>query len=463
MNAHDWGPWTRGPRSPDEHPDAPLGLWCRYRYAEARELACELLPRARPAGLRVAAAMFSQAALQFGGVPISYSRDRSWYRRGEHGDLTYHNVRNAVRAGVGSGILETLKPPHSDTGFQSVLRGTSTLLSRISAEGETGHAKPLVLQGFRDVCSANMVWAPSGGRPPEWVVSPGNVLVSRRGGSGPVVGLGGGSRMRTMERRVRRLNDYLCQTDAWLTVPTSPDGFVWFGHEYGAQRVSLWSRFVHASFVARRRDRWRFGGRLYGPWWQSIPRWARLGFRPDGTVAKTRQPGDVCLLRIDGEDTVEPDFRCLHPGLLYAAVGRSLEGDAYEVAGVERGTAKIALNALINASSVQTAVRVLSDSRPCALGLPQREAVRIVETLLSRHAPIRELLGRDAGVALQRIDAGMALDICLGLFDEAIPVLPVHDSFVCRLRDVGRVEEVMHDTLDRVLAECRRSGLGADL
>jgi hypothetical protein len=58
------------------------------------------------------------------------------------------------------------------------------------------------------------------------------------------------------------------------------------------------------------RDDFRLGGRFYGPWWQNIEKAKRRG------------------ILIAGSQTVERDYRQLHPRLLYAMAGRVLDGDA---------------------------------------------------------------------------------------------------------------------------------------
>lgn len=288
------------------------------------------------------------------------------------------------------------------------------------------------------------------------------VVVSRRRGGDVLTWGSPSSRIRPVERGLRRLNQALLQVDIRVLAPTTPDGFIDFETDEGrVVRVNVWARLLHASYIALGQDRWRYGGRLYGGFWQSIPRWARLGLRPNGDVAGERRPDDLVLLHIDGERTAESDFSCLHPRLLYAAAGGELTGDAYDVPGFDRGHAKIALNALVNATSVRRAIAALTDRRACSAspGLPHDDARRLVELLLERHRRIEPLLGRDAGIVLQNVDGRMALDIALTLFEEGVPVLPVHDSFVCRECDLRRVEEVMSDRLEQEQRRLRRDGL----
>ena len=86
------------------------------------------------------------------------------------------------------------------------------------------------------------------------------------------------------------------------------------------------------------------GGRFYGGWWQEIPKQYRH------------------RILIDGKQTVEFDYSNLHPTFLYLQEGLNLQDDAYEgIVGtaarnnnapeiINRGTAKVVLNAMLNAS-----------------------------------------------------------------------------------------------------------------
>ena len=87
---------------------------------------------------------------------------------------------------------------------------------------------------------------------------------------------------------------------------------------------------------------WTMGGRFYGPWPQSVPK----EYRPD--------------LLMDGQPTVEPDYRELHPTLLYALEGKRLDGGAYDVDGWPRRLVKVAFNVVLNASNKTGALRAVA-------------------------------------------------------------------------------------------------------
>ncbi len=451
--------WHGGPRDVHEHPDVPLDPCCRFRIEECKEIAAEVLAGRRRASQTFGAALLGQAALEYGTTCVSYSRRVSWYSGRSPGARTVIGTIDDLEA---MGLIETHKPRHSADGFQSVLAAGPRLVERLDLEGEVRGLKPLCARDFTAKRFPITVCGPVVPRP---AVSPVGCVLSRRRRGELVCVAGRRSSIREEVCRVQQLNDFLCDVDIDLRVPTSRHGFVEFKPQPDkarrslVHRVNLGDRSVVASHVALRNDRWKYGGRLYGGYWQSTPRWARSGIRPDGEPAKTRRPGDIVLLHIDGDPTVEPDFRCLHADLLYASVELDPDGDPYVVDGFSRDDGKIALNALVNASSVESAIRVLADHRRDKPGLERPLAERLVAELRRRNRPIDHLLGRDAGIVLQNVDGRTCLEICCRLFGEGIPVLPVHDSFVSRERDAARVEEVMLEELDKAKSRLPSEGL----
>ena len=76
--------------------------------------------------------------------------------------------------------------------------------------------------------------------------------------------------------------------------------------------------------------------------WQSLPAAIREG------------------IRLDGEPTIEEDFNCCHLRLLFALAGEDLgDRDAYSEVGLPRREVKLAIQVMLNASSVPSTVGVL--------------------------------------------------------------------------------------------------------
>jgi hypothetical protein len=163
---------------------------------------------------------------------------------------------------------------------------------------------------------------------------------------------------------------------------------------------------------------WASGGRLYGGWWINLPKAERA------------------RLTIAGEPIVELDYARLHPTILFARIGQKLDFDPYMVPGLEgaalRALGKRTFNRLINKTSPASGMRprlpaAAEDLAALPPGLTFREYLgRFVERL----APIAGFFGSAEGLRLQREDSDLAIGVLEQLEAAAIPVLPVHDSFI---------------------------------
>jgi hypothetical protein len=151
------------------------------------------------------------------------------------------------------------------------------------------------------------------------------------------------------------------------------------------------------------------GGRFYGGWWMSLQR--------------HRRPG----LLIDGEVTVEMDYRALHPRLCYLLSGHDwpMDADPYTLPNAHhlpRKLAKAAFTRLLN---------VAGDAIPKApKGTARRVWLDALASVRQHHAAVADWFGGGRGMELQRIDSDMAAAILGSLAYRGIPCLPVHDSFI---------------------------------
>ena len=164
------------------------------------------------------------------------------------------------------------------------------------------------------------------------------------------------------------------------------------------------------------------GGRFYGGWWQVIP-----------SEYRTR-------IRINEKRTVELDFGTLHPTMLYSEVGLKPPEDSYQIGLFPRSSTGMAsleayrqlvkrcFNAMLNAK--HPLKRPPRDVDLSAWGLKWDQ---IVEAIFERHKPIADQFFTGRGLLLQREDSDIAGNVMedfarrMGL----VPLLPVHDSFIC--------------------------------
>ena len=172
------------------------------------------------------------------------------------------------------------------------------------------------------------------------------------------------------------------------------------------------------------------GGRLYGPW-QNIP-----------SAYRKR-------LTLNGEPVAEPDFDYLHAQLLYAMIGRSIDKDFDPYRDDEafpRSYGKLALLIGVNARTPQAAIHALAGE----IQKHRKEdfldvlyASAIFRRVKAINEPIKQFIGSDQGVRLQKIDGDLAIRVIQACMKDGIPVLPVHDSFIVPERYKCRTNEHM--------------------
>ncbi len=173
------------------------------------------------------------------------------------------------------------------------------------------------------------------------------------------------------------------------------------------------------------------GGRSYGHFVENIPKAIRA------------------QLTIGGEPVAEPDYPAHHLRILYALCDLPLPGDPYVLDGWDRGMVKLAVLILINAPTLQSAIGAIRRR----YGINWRTALRLIEAIKVRHAPIEAHFHSGAGRWLQRIDADMAERVLLGLIRQGCPALPIHDSFVVPAKHDGIAREEMVEAFETVIGK----------
>ena len=176
------------------------------------------------------------------------------------------------------------------------------------------------------------------------------------------------------------------------------------------------------------------GGRFYGGWWEGIPSEYRA------------------KLLINGKRTEELDFSSLHPTILYAKHGLALPKDAYELSlrptkfpkGKSivdfRKVVKRAFNAMLNANK-----KLHAPPRELALHEWGIKWGELVSAIRDQHTPIANEFFSGVGLTLQYEDSQIAekLMIQFAQANGMVPLLPVHDSFICHHGYAKEVREMM--------------------
>lgn len=216
-----------------------------------------------------------------------------------------------------------------------------------------------------------------------------------------------------------------------------------------------------------------------------------LGGRFYGEFQTLRKHERSTIL-IDGHETVEPDYSCLHIALLYAMAGLQIDlsTDAYATEGFDRKTIKLCMLRLVNSENLTAFKSIITRSssaearkaardyekaykawvadqrigfyrdppeKPVTLryfidDLPQGlKGENVLNAILKRHSAIADQFGQpDIGLRLQHLDSEIMGAVLMRLSSEGVPVLPVHDSVRCREQDQAKVMQVMHEEYQRV-------------
>jgi hypothetical protein len=85
----------------------------------------------------------------------------------------------------------------------------------------------------------------------------------------------------------------------------------------------------------------------------------------------------------------------------------------------------------------------------------QKDAVRLIETLTARHAPIAEMLCSDAGMTLMSLDSRIMLAAVDRLIALGIRCIPIHDSILVAQQHEGEAREALNYGWCGILASLR--------
>ena len=153
-------------------------------------------------------------------------------------------------------------------------------------------------------------------------------------------------------------------------------------------------------------------------------------------------------IMIDGEKTVELDFSCYHPTMIAAMCSETLSVDPYSlpydlVDSWGRADHKKAVNGIINCSSKKAANGFLQ-----SLGI--KKPSRYIAAVLNLTPYLKDFIGTDAGVRLQKTDSDIANRIMIEFINTTgSAILCWHDSF----RVQEKYEDLLKDIMKRTFRE----------
>ena len=255
--------------------------------------------------------------------------------------------------------------------------------------------------------------------------------------------------VRRMRADLNKINKFIATQAIGLMVTDSKlkkiasKAFRWRGY-YEKKRpavLNLQSVFLRRVFA---RSRFEFGGRLYGAWWQTVPKEGRAH------------------ITINGMPTVEIDYSALHPAILYHRAGLELpNGDLYDIglrdtanptydASIEpyasqRPIIKKYINAKLN--DLNDEYR-LEKKKQAKLGITLSELRKRVEQRLPE---VAKHFGTDIGLRLQRMDSDIAVKVVLKMQAQGIAALAIHDSFLVDITERNALMTAMTEAYFEVV------------
>lgn len=198
--------------------------------------------------------------------------------------------------------------------------------------------------------------------------------------------------------------------------------------EYRGRKVRLHRVFNRGNFDC--------GGRFYGGWWQNV----KSHVRP--------------AITIDGQHTIEADFRGFNPAVLLAEAGQPIPDDPYcPIVGASapddlRDHAKSTLAALLNSKTGTT-----EEPRDFDRTRWGMTAKGFRQKVLDAFPMVPAMLGTDKGLALQRLESDIAEAIMLHFVRQGHAILSIHDAFIVQAHLERELVQVMKDTFKARLGQ----------
>ncbi|SMO33199.1 hypothetical protein [Ruegeria faecimaris] len=218
------------------------------------------------------------------------------------------------------------------------------------------------------------------------------------------------------------INNVNANADVTLSRPLRYEDL---GEEYVDTAISVTAKHLRRIFNNGTFDQ---GGRFYGAWWQCVRKHVRR------------------IININGEATIEADYRGFNPAVLLAKAKFTIPADPYSVIkGVAasselRDHAKSTLAAFLNAQT-----RYIAEPRGFDASKHCMTAAEFRQTVLDAYPMINQMIGQDAGLKLQREESNLAEKIMLHFVRQGHPILPVHDAFIVQAHLRDELVSVMKD------------------
>lgn len=253
-----------------------------------------------------------------------------------------------------------------------------------------------------------------------------------------------------MRESLRKYNDLMRLTHVDLATAEQP--IIYRKIRKGKRRNQLMALHLGQSNKGVRRifsrGSWECHGRFYGGWWQQISEVDRKS------------------IFINGNPTVEVDFKAMHPSLLFIQLGLPIPKDPYtlgvkvfDVANMDtqRKWIKQLVLCAINAkdrSSAFAAFRSESPKGSKEKRLTNLKLDSLLNAFVDKHPQLKSFICKDQGIRLMRQDSDITAFIIDHLTSKGIPVLTVHDSYIVQRHHFSELRTAMELAAMRTIGRC---------
>lgn len=240
-----------------------------------------------------------------------------------------------------------------------------------------------------------------------------------------------------MRETVKAYNAFLHNT--YIDVSTLEEPFIVREKDKKRVAINQSKKSVRRVFS---RGKWKYNGRFYGGFWQSI----NTDYRAN--------------IRIDDVPVVEVDYKSLHPAILAAAKGVDFNKDCYDfgeviiprlTASEQRAAVKLLVLTAINASERDQAFQAHRDGSD--ITLKNVELSKLLDTFIGNNPYLQSELLSDKGIELMYMDSQITEIIIQNFLNADKPILSVHDSYLVQEQDVDLLLKQMKLATDKVVGK----------
>jgi hypothetical protein len=181
----------------------------------------------------------------------------------------------------------------------------------------------------------------------------------------------------------------------------------------------------------------KLGGRFYGGYFQQLSKNNRKN------------------IFINGNETVELDFNCLHINLLYNKINKTFKNDAYDLptfpAKKFRKSIKLIVLIMINSRSLDHAKKSIQYGINTGK-IKNLNPSLAIEEILVKHSLIKRFFFKDLGLKLQYRESLICENIVKIFLNRKHPItiLPIHDGFICEKHNKNKLLRAMNSSFSKI-------------